>query len=87
MSRPTPTETLATAVARLPRTLRAAMPAARLRKRIIAGAYVDADGMGPLLGAHRYGVREREASLLSEPRAARRAASRPAERRPIEAGA
>jgi hypothetical protein len=58
MSRPTPTDTLAMAVARLPRTLRAAMPAAVLRERVIAGAYVDGDGMCPLLAAHRYGVRE-----------------------------
>jgi hypothetical protein len=58
MSRPTPTDTLATAVARLLRALRAAMLAALLRERIIAGAYVDADGMCPLLGAHRYGVRQ-----------------------------
>jgi len=60
MSRPTPTDTLATAVARLLRALRAAMLAALLRERIIAGAYVDADadGMCPPLGAQRYGVRQ-----------------------------
>ena len=58
MSRPTTTETLATAVARLPRSLRAAMLAAVQRERIITGAYVDGDGMCPLLGAHRYGPRE-----------------------------
>ena len=52
------TESLATAVARLPRALRAAMLAAVQRERIITGAYVDGDGMCPLLGAHRYGVRE-----------------------------
>jgi hypothetical protein len=52
------TERLAMAVARLPRALRAAMLAAVRRERIIAGAYVDADGMCPLLGGHRYGVRE-----------------------------
>ena len=58
MSRPTTTETLAAAVARLPRSLRAAMLAAVQRERIITGAYVDGDGMCPLLGAHRYGPRE-----------------------------
>ena len=51
-------ERLAMAVARLPRALRAAMLAAVRRERIIAGAYVHADGMCPLLGGHRYGVRE-----------------------------
>jgi hypothetical protein len=56
--RPERTEALALALARLSRELRAAMLAAVLRERIIAGAYVDADGMCPLLGAHRYGVRE-----------------------------
>jgi hypothetical protein len=54
----TTTELLAVAVARLPRTLRAAMLAAVQRERIITGAYADGDGMCPLLGAHRYGVRE-----------------------------
>jgi hypothetical protein len=49
---------LATAVERLPRTLRAAMLAAVLRERIITGAYAHAGGVCPLLGAHRYGVRE-----------------------------
>ena len=58
MTKRTKTENLATAVERLPRTLRAAMLAAVRRERIITGAYVDADGMCPLLGAHRYGVRE-----------------------------
>ncbi len=58
MTRLTKTENLAMAVARLPRTLRAAMLAAVRQERIIAGAYADADGMCPLLGAHRYGVRE-----------------------------
>jgi hypothetical protein len=52
------TERLATAVASLPRALRAAMLAAVLRERIITGAYVHVDGVCPLLGAHRYGVRE-----------------------------
>jgi hypothetical protein len=51
-------EALATAVARLPRPLRAAMLAAVRRERIITGAYVDGNGLCPLLGAHRYGVRE-----------------------------
>lgn len=58
MTRPTTTETLAEAVDRLPRALRAAMLAAVSRERIITGAYVDGDGMCPLLAAHRYGVRE-----------------------------
>ncbi len=58
MTRLERTENLATAVARLPRTLRAAMLAAVRHERIITGAYADADGMCPLLGAHRYGVRE-----------------------------
>ena len=58
MTKRTKTENLATAVERLPRTLRAAMLAAVRRERIIAGAYADADGMCPLLGAHRYGERE-----------------------------
>jgi hypothetical protein len=58
MTRRTKTENLAMAVARLPRTLRAAMLAAVRHERIIAGAYADADGMCPVLGAHRYGVRE-----------------------------
>jgi hypothetical protein len=58
MTRLKGTENLAMAVARLPRTLRAAMLAAVRHERIITGAYADADGMCPLLGAHRYGVRE-----------------------------
>ena len=58
MSPPARTEALAGAVERLPRALRAAMLAAVRRERIIAGAFADGDGMCPLLGAHRYGVRE-----------------------------
>jgi hypothetical protein len=58
MTKRTKTENLAMAVAGLPRPLRAAMLAAMWRERIIAGAYVDGDGMCPLLGGHRYGVRE-----------------------------
>ncbi|MDA0162598.1 hypothetical protein OM076_20155 [Solirubrobacter ginsenosidimutans] len=58
MTEPTTTELLAAAVARLPRPLSAAMLAAVTRERIITGAYADGHGMCPLLGAHRYGVRE-----------------------------
>jgi hypothetical protein len=58
MTRPKASERLATAVAGLPRPLRAAMLAAVRRERIITGAFADGDGMCPLLGAHRYGVRE-----------------------------
>jgi hypothetical protein len=110
-------DALAAAVAVLPRVLRAAMLAAVRRERIIAGAYVDADGMCPLLAAHRYGAREsggafveawdrfcrvrrgrrRDATAseralliallqasLFDPRAAGRAAVRPAPACPVE---
>jgi hypothetical protein len=58
MSHARRTEKLAIAVAAMPRALCAAMLAAVRRERIIAGAYADGDGMCPLLGAHRYGMRE-----------------------------
>jgi hypothetical protein len=64
MMRARATERLATAVAQLPRGLRAAMLAAVRRERIITGAYADGDGMCPLLGAHRYGVRESGADFV-----------------------
>ena len=40
------------------------MLAAVQRERIITGAYADGDGMCPLLGAHRYGVRESGAGFV-----------------------
>jgi hypothetical protein len=64
MTGPTSTERLAAALAGLPRALRAAMLAAVRRERIIAGAFADGDGMCPLLGAHRYGVRESGAEFV-----------------------
>jgi hypothetical protein len=64
MTVPMATERLASEVAGLPRALRAAMLAAVHRERIIAGAYADGDGMCPLLGAHRYGVRESAAGFV-----------------------
>jgi hypothetical protein len=64
MMGPSATERLATAVSHLPRGLRAAMLAAVRRERIITGAYADGDGMCPLLGAHRYGVRESGAGFV-----------------------
>ena len=64
MTPPTTTDLLAAAVARLPRALCAAMLAAVKRERIITGAYADGDGMCPLLGAHRYGVRESAAGFV-----------------------
>jgi hypothetical protein len=64
MTRRAATERLAIAVAQLPRALRAAMLAAVARERVITGAFVDGDGMCPLLGAHRYGVRESGADFV-----------------------